>query len=50
MSLCSLTDENEAILPLLEVNVNGFEMKQCVTHLVTAYTGTLSSVKVMLYG
>ncbi|XP_063419366.1 intermembrane lipid transfer protein VPS13B-like [Mytilus trossulus] len=42
-------DDDQAVLPLLEVNVNGFEMKQCVTSLVTAYTGTLSSVQVILY-
>ncbi|CAC5371342.1 VPS13B [Mytilus coruscus] len=43
------TDDDQAVLPLLEVNVNGFEMKQCITSLVTAYTGTLSSVQVILY-
>ncbi|XP_052096921.1 intermembrane lipid transfer protein VPS13B-like isoform X1 [Mytilus californianus] len=43
------TDDDQVVLPLLEVNVNGFEMKQCITSLVTAYTGTLSSVQVILY-
>ncbi|KAJ8322321.1 hypothetical protein KUTeg_000792 [Tegillarca granosa] len=36
--------------PLIEVTVSGFEMKKCRSTLVTAYTGTISSVQAILYG
>lgn len=45
-----ISDESTPVLPLLEINIDGFEMKHCITSLVSAYTGTLSSVQIILYG
>ena len=44
-----LEGESRKSLPVLEVTVAGFEMKTCRNAIVTASSGTISSVQTLIY-